>query len=334
MLRLKRTVRTSATLALGASLAALVACGSSAQSTAGATGPTGTGGHSSASATTGTGGKTTATASGSGGGGPVCPGAGFGGGEKAAPGGSVTATVVDQNGAAVAGQPVFICGTDICSSPGKTDANGKVAISTTLMMKKPAFKFGDSVTYAELAIPLSMTSNDFMTIGTGKLPAAGAALTVGADAVSGGVTVSVPKGGAVGIDVLLYDTPEKQQLRAVSIPIAAEGPVLAPIKFADGGAGFSLLFGVAPAETTLCPAAKVKVALPNDKMMPNNLGWAPKAAVEFWIMSVDPGQQYAPYAGWAKASDGVVSDDGASVSTSDGGGFTFLQTFGIRLKKP
>jgi len=142
----------------------------------------------------------------------------------------------------------------------------------------------------------------------------------------------VPAGGFIGVNELIYDTPDKQKFRAVNIPLAQEAAVLAPLTFTDGGAGFAVMFGVSPAETLLCPAAKVSVALPSDKMMPNNFNWLPKAAVELWVMTTDVGQEYAPYGGWAKASDGIVSDDGKSVSTVDGGGFVFLETFGIRLK--
>lgn len=331
MLSLNRTVRTSAVLALSGSLAGLVACGSTPATTTG----TGSGGSTSSSgATSGSGGGATSTTAttGSGGAAPVCPGATFGGGETLVPGGSVKAKIIDQNGAAVPDQPVYICGIDICSNPAKTGADGSVSITTNLMMKRPAFKFGDGVTYVELPILLSMTNNDFMTVGTGKLPAAGAALVAGADAVSAGVTVSVPAGGFIGVNELIYDTPDKQKFRAVNIPLAQEAAVLAPLTFTDGGAGFAVMFGVSPAETLLCPAAKVSVALPSDKMMPNNFNWLPKAAVELWVMTTDVGQEYAPYGGWAKASDGIVSDDGKSVSTVDGGGFVFLETFGIRLK--
>jgi hypothetical protein len=150
-------------------------------------------------------------------------------------------------------------------------------------------------------------------------------LTPGADAVSGDVTVSVPAGATVGIDPLVYDTPDKAKLRAVSIPIANEGPWLA-----SSGVTFSLLYGLAPSETTLCPAAKVTVALPHVTTMPNDLGWVAGDKVEFWVMTTDTGQIYAPYAGWAKMSDGVVSTDAKSVSTVDGGGFIFLENFAIR----
>ena len=63
-------------------------------------------------------------------------------------------------------------------------------------------------------------------------------------------------------------------------------------------------------------------------MMPNDMGWAPGTAVEFWVMTIDSAQTYAPYAGWAKMSGGTVSTDGKSVSTTEG--FVLLQTFAIR----
>jgi hypothetical protein len=265
------------------------------------------------------------------GGGMVCPPAmKYGGGETKVVGGSVTAKIVDETGAPVAGQPVYICGLNICSNPGTSGANGSVSIATTLMEQKPAFKFGDSVAYAELAIHLTMATTDFtmggtQVLATGKLSdKPGATLTPGGDATSGDVTISLPAGASVGINTLVYDTPDKQKLRSVSIPLTNVGPVLDPVMVGDAGAGFALLYGVAPAETTICPAAKVKVALPG------SLGWAPGTAVEFWIMTTDTAQTYAPYAGWAKMSDGVVSADGASVSTVDGQGFIFLENFAIR----
>lgn len=94
--------------------------------------------------------------------------------------------------------------------------------------------------------------------------------------------------------------------------------------------GFGLLYGLAPAETTICPPAAVTVALPHATTSPNDLGWMAGTAVEFWEMTTDTGQTWAPYAGWAKISDGTVSADGTSVSTKPGQGFPFLETFAIR----
>lgn len=338
---LSRSAPTAAFAALVGGLAAgflaLTACSSG-------SGASGSGGASSSTTGTGSGGKTGTSSSSSGsgtGGGSACPPTmKYGGGEKTVNGGAVTAAIVDETGAPVVGQPVYICGINICSSPTMTTASGTVSISTNLAMQKPAFKFGDTVSYAELAIPLTAATTDFTMTGTGKLATAklagkpGATLTPGADATSGDVTVSLVAGATVGIDTIIYDTSDNQKLRAVGIPLTNVGPVLAPVTVGDGGtpAGFQLLYGVAPSETTLCPAAKVTVALPHTTMTPNDLGWAPGTAVEFWIMTTDTGQTYAPYAGWAKMSDGVVSADGTSVATVDGQGFIFLESFAIRLK--
>jgi hypothetical protein len=243
---------------------------------------------------------------------------------------SVTARIVDETGAPVAaGQPVYICGLDICSDPGKVGTNGMVTISTTLSMKKAAFKVGDTLSYAEVAIPLTMGTTDFTMGGTKVINTAnftgkpGAALTPGTSATSGDVTLSIPAGASVGVNTIVYG--DNPLFRAVSIPIANEGPWLA----SAGVTGFQLLYGVAPAETTLCPAVKVTVALPS----PDTTGWSPGDAVEFWVMTTDTGQTYAPYAGWAKMSDGTVSADGKTVSTDDAQGFIFLENFAIRKKQ-
>ncbi|MFI5297913.1 MAG: hypothetical protein ACHREM_07415 [Polyangiales bacterium] len=259
----------------------------------------------------------------------------FGGGETERSGGFLaTAKIVDEAGAPVVGQPVFICGIDICSAPSVTSASGTVSISSTLPMKKPALKFGDSLSYAELAIPLTTATTDFTAGGTAVLTTAklagkpGAALTAGGAAISGDVTIAVPSGASVGIDLLVYATADEQLLRAINIPVASDGPILA----SSGVTGFQLLYGLAPAETPVCPAATVTVALPHAHQSPNDFGWTAGTKVEFWIMTIDTGQTYAPYAGWAKMSDGTVSADATAVSTDPGQGFDFLESFAIRLK--
>jgi hypothetical protein len=255
----------------------------------------------------------------------------YGGGEATVPGGSVTAKLVDETGAPLAaGQPAYICGLDLCSPPSLTDATGSVTITTSLSMKRPAFKVGDAISYAEVAIPLTAAATDLTAGGTKVLATAkladspAAALTPGTDATSGDVTLSIPAGGTVAIDGLVYDTPATQLFHAVSIPLANEGPWLA----ASGLNDFALLYGVSPSETLLCPAAQVTVALPHATVSPNDFGWTAGTAVEFWMTTIDTTQQYAPYAGWAKASGGTVSADGKSVTSTDG--FLFLESFALR----
>jgi hypothetical protein len=255
----------------------------------------------------------------------------FGGGEVSGQGGTVAATILDQTGIAVGNQPTYICGVDICSDPHLTASNGSVNYGTSLNMKKPAFKFGDAVNYAEFAIPLTPSSTTNLgTLMTGKFPAvgSGATMTPGTDAVSGDVTIAFPAGASIGIDTLVYSSSDLQQLRTVRIPINAQSSPLLPCP----DCGFQLLYGLTPAETTLCPSARVTVALPHQNQSPNDFGWLAGAAVEFWVMTTDTGQQFAPYAGWRKISGGVVSADGSSVATNSGEGFEFLENFAVRLR--
>ena len=255
----------------------------------------------------------------------------YGEGEVVGQGGSVAATIVDQTGAVVSNQPTYICGLNICSNPQETNSSGSVNYSTSLNMIKPAFKFGDTISYAEFAIPLTPSSTtNFGTIQTGQFPAlgSGATLTPGTDATSGDVTVSLAEGAAIGIDTLAYSTTDEQKLRTVRIPVTVQSSVVLPCS----DCGFQLLYGVTPAETTICPAAKVTIALPHQTQTPNDLGWAPGVAIEFWVTTLDTGQQYGPYAGWRKISGGTVSADGTSASTTAGEGFNFLNSFAVRLK--
>ncbi len=265
-------------------------------------------------------------------GGSCLPGALYGGGETASVGGSVTATIVDTTGAAAAGQPIYICGIDLCSAPANVDSQGHAAISTGLSMKKPAFRFGDAVNYAEFSIPLTASPTAFGTLTTGHLPATGAALTPGTTATSGDVSLAIPAGAMVAIDTIVYGTAAQQALRTVAIPVASAAAQLASAKVNGSSANFQLLYGLAPVDTTICPPAKVTVPLPHHTAAPNDLGWAAGAAVEFWVTTTDVGQTFAPYSGWARLSDGVVSADGASVSTVEGQGFPFLESFAVRLK--
>ena len=266
------------------------------------------------------------------------PGETYGGGEASLSATSVTAALVDENGAPVSGQITYICGLDLCSASVKTNSAGQVSLQlpANFAEKRPAFKYGDLVQYAAFAIPLTNEVTDFTTGGgvlaTGKLSdKLGATLAPGSDATSGDVTVSAPAGGAVLIDTLIYDTAENQKFRAVKIPLTHLGPVLASAKLTAGEPSFALVYGVAPSGTQFCPAAKLSVALPHETPTPyNDLGWAPGTAVELWVAGIDLAQTFAPYAGWAKASDAVVSSDGASVATHAGKGVLVLGNFALR----
>lgn len=315
-----------------AAILAVAACGGSGETS---TGSGGTGGGTTTTTTTTTSSSSSTTSSSGSGG--SCDG--FGDGTMcpanvtvnpvngaAVAGGSVTAKIVDEAGAPVANQPVYICGTDLCTNPQMTAMDGSVSISTTIMMKNPAFKFGDATTYAELAIPMAMATANFPKLTTAKLSdKPGAPLTPGTTATSGEVSISIPAGASVSFDIY-HAACEDQVFHAVNLPLTDLGPVLDPVTINGSPADFKVFYAMGPAETAICPSAKVTV--------PNSQDWPAQAAVEFWIMTTDTTQKYAPYGGWAKMSDGAVSADGKTVSTNDGAGqgFVLIENFAIRLK--
>jgi hypothetical protein len=247
-----------------------------------------------------------------------CPSApGYGGGETALAVTSVSATIRDLGSAPVASLPVAIVGLELAFT-GVTQSDGSVTVSAGHTLHRAVFRFGDALTYPMLDVPLTMATSTFPALVTGAFPVTGVALQPGTTATSNGVSVAVAAGADVAIDTLTYDTPDKQQFRAVVLPVAQESAVVGP-----SGLGLGLLVGVAPAGTFICPSATVTV--------PNAAGWSAGAAVEFYLLGNDVGQGWAPFGGWAKLSDGHVSGDGTSVSTDPGAGFPVLDVFGVRL---
>jgi hypothetical protein len=73
----------------------------------------------------------------------------------------------------------------------------------------------------------------------------------------------------------------------------------------------------------MCPAAALSV--------PNSPGWKAGAHVELFLHGIDVAEEWAPYGGWAKVSDGSVSADGKTIATDPDGGLPALSVVGIRL---
>lgn len=223
----------------------------------------------------------------------------------------VTGTVVDGTPAPVANLPISISGTDLAQT-GRTSGNGSFSVTINHDLKRPAFLFGDGLTYAKLAVPVT-TAAPALSVTTYPLPASGAALAAGGRATSGPLTLDVPAGASVLIDTLTYDTPASQQLRAVSIPIAGQTLVLPPAM------GFQMMVGVAPLGTSICPAATLTVA--------NNPEWAAGAHVEVWGLETDVGQEWGRFGQWGKLADGAVSADRQTISAP----IAVLETVALRL---
>jgi hypothetical protein len=285
----------------------------------------GNGGTGGDGGTGATGGATTSTTGGSGGatggsgGAPMeCEGPGYEGGEMDVAVGSITATVIDQDGMPVKMAGVQVCGTDKCLY-GTTSDTGSVSVPANQTLKKPAFKYGDGFAYGRLAVLLEAGDVTFSDIVTAKLPDIGTGdmFAPGASATSNGVTIDIAAAGVAEVDPLLYEDESTHTFRAAEIPISGNIPGL------DAGSGIMAVWGVAPIETVFCPPATVHV--------PNTPGFAAGADVEFLIQGIDANQHWAPYGEWHKVSDGKVSADGTEIVTAEGQGLPVLFTFGVRL---
>lgn len=249
-----------------------------------------------------------------------CPAApGYGGGTSLSVT-SASATVTSPLGAQLAAIPAQIVGINLASEVDLTSINGSVTVNgPPATLQRPVFRYGDARTYVELAVPLTAATTNLGVLVTDALPSSGAPLTAGTTATVGTLALTPPAGATIAIDTLTYPTADDQQLRAVALPAAQQSAVIAP-----SGVDLEILFGTAPAGTLFCPSAAVTV--------PNTAGWPANAAVEFYVQGTDVGQDWAPFGGWGKVSDGHVSSDATSVSTNPGQGFPILTAlFGIRL---
>ena len=248
--------------------------------------------------------------------GNTCKGAGFGGGESPQPVTSATATIIkDTAGVPVAGLSVWIAGLDLTSAPGKTSAAGAVTVSANMNFKSPALRFGDGLVYPQLLAKIDEPATTFAFLVTAKFPDSGPALVPGSVVKSGDLTLALPAGGAIQVDTLSYDTPDKQALRAVTLPVSEQVALIR-------GMGFEILLAVAPAATTFCPPAAVTV--------PNSPEWPAGTSAEFFVMGGDVSQEWAPWAAWTHITDGVVSADGKTITTYAAGGLPVLATLAIR----
>ena len=230
----------------------------------------------------------------------------------------VDATIDDTDHAPLANVPVQIRGLNIAES-ATTDSTGHVTVSSAQSFQEPAFVYGDAITQVELDIQLTMATTSLGTLVTTTFPAQGEAIVPGQASVSGGATLATPADAAIVIDTLTYENADQQRFRAAALPIADQTALLA-----NAPTGIALLYGLSPLETTICPRASLT--------LPNSANWAANAAVEFYVNGLDVTEQWSPYAGWAKISDGVVSADGTTVSTVADDGLPILETIGVRLK--
>lgn len=240
----------------------------------------------------------------------------------------ITATYIDQDGNAAAGVQTTVCGTNICSTPVDSDANGDVAVDSAgiPMFTDPRFNAGhNAYGYAKLSglIP-TKPATDFGTVRVIRMAdfADGVVMAAGEAATHGGVTLDIPAGADVSHSLVDYPEESQRVLRGAVVDItgwaASEKPQV------DAALGIEVLVVAMPLGTHVCPGAQMS--------FDNVNGWTAGTEVDIYINGAKTFQHYAPYGQWAKVSEGVVSDDEASVVTKEGMGIESLGTFGIAPK--
>jgi hypothetical protein len=232
---------------------------------------------------------------------------------------TVSATMVDATNTPVAGLPVFVCGTNLCSVPVPTAADGTAEIVVCLPFADPAFKVFSDPQWAPFAalLPGSGPSFSLGTITVTLLPQSGASLASGTSVVtSGGVSLSLTA-ATVTFDIE-HQTADSQLFRAASVPPdglpeALKGQVTAA-------------WALAPLNTTLVPPAQLE--------LPNVPGWPAGAAVDVYLNGTDTTTQTppAPWGSWGLLGTGAVSSDAASiVLTTAQGGLPEIAMVGVKL---
>lgn len=291
------------------------ACGDS-ESTGGSGGTASTGSDMGGSTTSGMGGMATSTGTGAG---PSCetPDPPHIGNEFAP--GTVTAMLVDQDGAPAANAKVQLCGTDLCIVDSSSGTDGSVNLAagadTTI---DPAVKYGHGgAKFAKFAALVETPNQAFGTINIIKMPATGAALAEGAN-TSAEVTVTLAAGTDIKTELDLQG--DDLFYRATVISLSANPTLVFPA--VDDSLNLEMLVAVSPQDTLLCPGA--------DLSFPNTESWADGADVEIYVHGTRTFRHYAPYGGWAKIAEATVN--GNSVELKDGESIEVLGVFGARLK--
>jgi hypothetical protein len=232
---------------------------------------------------------------------------------------TVSTTLLDPTGAAAGGIPVFVCGTNLCSAPKKTAADGTVQLTLCLPLATPALKVFDDPAWGPFAAALQGAGPSFAvgSVTVTPLPSTGATMAAGtASATSGGVTLSLA-GTTVKFDVE-HQSADSQMFRAATVNPATLPPPL--------GGQVTAAWALAPLNTKLTPAAQLQ--------LPNPSGWAAGAAVDVYLNGTDTTTKtpFAPWGAWGLIGTGAVSTDGQSiVLTTAQGGLPEIAMVGVKL---
>lgn len=230
---------------------------------------------------------------------------------------SLEAEVVDLDGNPVPNIPAQTCGLDVCLF-GNTDDVGHVAYSENRTMKKPAFKYGDGITYAQFALPLSGGGTHVLDPQiTFQLPPYqdGPSFKPGSTLESAGVSLTLADETSVEFDIL--EVTEEQQ-RFTAVVVESDGfPEVVPDTL-----NLELLMHLGPFHTKFCPPAQLQ--------LPNLTGLDDGTELDVFIHGTHVNGAWAPYADWNKVADAVV--DGDMIHTTSDSGIPMLGVVGLAPK--
>lgn len=226
------------------------------------------------------------------------------------------ARVVDEGGRPVAGTTAQACGLDLCLF-GDTDGVGRIVHTERAELRKVAFKYGDGVRHAQLALLLGAGPRhelgDQITLTLPDL-GSGSALVPGTTLESSGVELTLDPTTTITMDLALED--EEEVFLAEEFPREAFPSVAADQDFVA-------MFALGPPKTKLCPPARLR--------LPNSTGLSAGSRVSVVLHGIDPvAYTHAPYGGWAEVSTATVSEDGAFIETEPTEGLPMLSVIGIR----
>jgi hypothetical protein len=221
---------------------------------------------------------------------------------------AVDAQLVDASGAGAGGKMMTVCGTNICSLPTATDSRGFAHFAICLNMVQPALKFLGGSAYVSFAAAVTSPTQTFPPATLVPLPAQGAPFpTSGGAVLSGAVALQVGP-GAIAFDPTAPMDPTSLEFRAAAIDPAAAPPGL------DPALGVKALWGLAPANAAIRPAAALTIPNPDPS-------WLPGATVDFVGSGAEASATAAlPYGKWGRVGTGTVSADGKSITTDTGAG--------------
>ena len=295
----------------GLTLSLASGCGDSSSSSGTGAGGTGTGGSGGDGA--GASGAAGAGAAGAGGS-PECeeppaqPGP-----VTQVPVGTVNVTVEDELGAPVVDEPLLLCGVDLCSIPVNSDAMGQATLtSPAATLDRPLLKPNNSLNFAKIGYPYE--SGTTLSGIFPRIIDSGSAIAAGSTVDADGAVLTVPEGGAVVVDDLVYFETDQQTFRAV---VVDNQVVISQIL----GAGFAMIVGLGPADTLFCPGATLTI--------PNSGDLGANTVVEVLGQEISVFEGFGPYGEWNVIAEGTVSADGMTIEIPE---LPVLLTIAIRIK--